>query len=616
MIVISWSFIFLYLLGASKAQSDFQAITNRKLEEAKRTDDQKSLLRNSKKNEKSANDKHVDDDSANDDDDDDEIIGPLPPGFTPPLPKSGNQDTTTKDSKKKEEKQAENSDDDEEEEDEEEELTPVEKIPRSHEITLKHGQKVVSALALDPSGSRLASGGYNYEVKFWDFNSMDINLRAFRTIEPMESHWLHSLQYSNTGDMLLIGAGNAQPQVLDRDGHKIYECKKGDQYIVDMKNTKGHVSMVRNACWDPKDKNNFISCGDDGTVRIWDINTVRKNKEVIRLKNTQARKTGCTYCTFSYDGKLILAAGQDGSIQGWDTKRMFVNTSIKNHKAHTNGSDTSCLCLAHDGRTLISRGGDDTIKQWDIRNIQKPVATADGLLSYYATTMCCFSPDEKLILTGTSVKKGQGAGKLLFLERDTLQPAYKIKYDDLSVVSTLWHPKLNQVMVGLSDGNVKVYFDPAKSHNGATLCVGKVKRKRVDLGEEMIKPQIINPHSLRMYREKRNDSIKKVKAKMRADPVASHKPEAPIGTGHGVGGRLKEGMSLTGFVVRNIALAKKDTENPRDAILKHAKDAEEDPYWITPAYAKSQPVKIFKEESDSEDDEEEDGPLGKKKKKE
>ena len=130
----------------------------------------------------------------------------------------------------------------------------------------------------------------------------------------------------------------------------------------------------------------------------------------------------------------------------------------------------------------------------------------------------------------------------------------------------------------------------------------------------MLKPQIINPHALKMYREKRADTMKKVKAKLRADPVASHKPEAPLETGHGVGGRLKEGMSLTGFVVKNIALAKKDDSNPREAILKHAAEAEKNPFWISPAYANTQPKTLFKEgpDTDEEDEDEGDGILAKK----
>jgi len=36
-------------------------------------------------------------------------------------------------------------------------------------------------------------------------------------------------------------------------------------------------------------------------------------------------------------------------------------------------------------------------------------------------TDCIFSPDDKLVVTGTSVKKGDGVGKLVFLDRQTLQ---------------------------------------------------------------------------------------------------------------------------------------------------------------------------------------------------
>lgn len=52
------------------------------------------------------------------------------------------------------------------------------------------------------------------------------------------SHQIRSLQYSITGDVILVVSGNAQAKVLDRDGFNVMECIKGDQYIVDMANTK------------------------------------------------------------------------------------------------------------------------------------------------------------------------------------------------------------------------------------------------------------------------------------------------------------------------------------------------------------------------------------------
>lgn len=33
-----------------------------------------------------------------------------------------------------------------------------------------------------------------------------------------------------------------------------------------------------------------------------------------------------------------------------------------------------------------------------------------------------------------------------------------------SVIRCLWHPKLNQIMVGTGNGLAKVYYDPVKSH--------------------------------------------------------------------------------------------------------------------------------------------------------
>ena len=40
-------------------------------------------------------------------------------------------------------------------------------------------------------------------------------------------------------------AGNAQAKVLDRDGHAKFECKRGDQYLADMAQTKvSHIFLL------------------------------------------------------------------------------------------------------------------------------------------------------------------------------------------------------------------------------------------------------------------------------------------------------------------------------------------------------------------------------------
>jgi len=38
----------------------------------------------------------------------------------------------------------------------------------------------VSALAMDPSGARVVTGGYDCDVRLWDFAGMDSSLQSFR----------------------------------------------------------------------------------------------------------------------------------------------------------------------------------------------------------------------------------------------------------------------------------------------------------------------------------------------------------------------------------------------------------------------------------------------------
>jgi len=39
---------------------------------------------------------------------------------------------------------------------------------------------------LDVSGARLVTGGYDYDVKLWDFAGMDASLQSFRKCTPCE----------------------------------------------------------------------------------------------------------------------------------------------------------------------------------------------------------------------------------------------------------------------------------------------------------------------------------------------------------------------------------------------------------------------------------------------
>jgi WD40 repeat protein len=135
-----------------------------------------------------------------DEDEDDEEIGPLPPSASSKR-KAGSGAGT------------DGSDEDVSEEEDEPDRTPI-----SHEIVLKDHTKTISALSVDPSGSRIVTGGYDYDAKLWDFGGMDARLKPFKSWEPNGNYLVHDLDWSNDGKRVLVISGTFWPKVFDRDG--------------------------------------------------------------------------------------------------------------------------------------------------------------------------------------------------------------------------------------------------------------------------------------------------------------------------------------------------------------------------------------------------------------
>lgn len=486
-------------------------------------------------------------------------------------------------------------------------------MPVSSNLSLTHGSKAVVGLAVDPAGARLASGSVDYDVKFWDFAGMDCTFQSFRTMTPCGNYPIKTLQYSSTGDAVLIVSGMSQAKVLDRDGHELMECVKGDQYVADMARTKGHTAPLTSGCWHPKLKDEFLTASEDSTCRLWDVKKAFHHKNIIKCRAQNGLKTVPTACAFSRDGNLIACACMDGSIQMWDHRKMFVNTALLLRNAHQGGTETSCIAFSYLGNWIATRGCDDTLKLWDIRAFKKPISTVSDLFSRYASTDCMFSPDDSLIVTGQSKKREETHGKLSFYSRNNLEKVEEIAVSDSHVVKALWHPKLQQIFVGTGDGVVKIYYDETKSIRGAKLCAFKTRKKTKQI-EVVAAQQIITPHALPMFRQEKPKSIRKKMEKERLDPVKSHRPDLPIKSGQG--GRVAaSGSTLSSYVIRNLGLSKKieDDQDPREAILRYAKDAAENPYWIAPAYSKTQPTTIFQSEG-KEDQSSEEEPATKKKK--
>ncbi|KNF03827.1 hypothetical protein PSTG_02920 [Puccinia striiformis f. sp. tritici PST-78] len=494
---------------------------------------------------------------------------------------------------------APHSESEKEEDDDEEEDGRTIQLPTTHEVLLKDHSKTVSALSLDPSGARLVSGSYDYACKLWDFGGMNSSFKPFRSWEPRQSHQVHQAIWSNTGDSFLVITAANQPQIYDRDGAQIAEYMKGDMYIRDMRHCAGHIAELTSGAWHPKDAKTFITSSADSTIRIWDVENKRKSKGVIVLKSKErGTRTKITACTYSSDGKSIAAAGLDGTLNIWATNSNFTRPNAAVENGHVKNTETSSLQFASDNRTIVSRGGDDTVKLWDVRALKSPLAVRSGMTTLNPETSVTFSPDNQYILTGVSANASEGlGGRLVLLDKLNLEIFRTIAISPANVVRVLWHPKINQIVTGSSDGSINVLYSPSLSTRGATLSLSRTARARGP-GEDddaAVDRPIITPHALAMFR---NDEPvvaggrggKRRRERERQDPVKTLKPMPPL-TGPGRGGRV--GASATQHVVQGLVKDSIRHEDPREALLKFAQEHEGERPKYTAAWEETMPEPVF-----------------------
>lgn len=197
------------------------------------------------------------------------------------------------------------------------------------------------------------------------------------TMEAAEAKLRNIEERSNT--IIIPGAGVFSPILVCGEGARLLELdldiaaadaahwwKTGDvplrptprkKHATEAAGSKcltGHRERVMDVALS-RDGARALSCGWDGTVRLWDVRTTKE------LGCFTGHRGFVAAVAFSPDGRRCISGGADQAVRVWD-----VDSGRQIHSMTGHAFSIFALAFSPDGRTALSGAGDKTIRLWDV----------------------------------------------------------------------------------------------------------------------------------------------------------------------------------------------------------------------------------------------------------
>jgi WD40 repeat protein len=231
----------------------------------------------------------------------------------------------------------------------------------------------VNAVAFDPDPKHpriLASGGEDGVIRLWD------TVRRAELKPALNTHQraVNGLAFSRDGTRLASAGADTTVRVWDVARHKSALEKP----------LKGHTGPVNGVAFGKDGKLASSSCDHalhqdtgDHAVLLWDLN---RGGRPTKLVGHTGSVCGVA---FSRDGTKLASASDDQTVLLWNVAtHRLIRTPLVGHTDAVNS-----VAFSADGRTLASASRDHTVRLWDVRRSRQlgaPLSSHTGSVASVA----------------------------------------------------------------------------------------------------------------------------------------------------------------------------------------------------------------------------------------
>jgi len=216
----------------------------------------------------------------------------------------------------------------------------------------------IRAIAYSPLGDLIAGGGDNHLLRIWDTTTS-------AELAKLQNHtgWIRAVAFSPDGKLLASGSEDRTITLWDVASR------------TELREFRGRTSIINAVAFHP-DGNLLASGGDSGSITLWDarnggqVRTFRPTPDFFTQvaalggKPTLSHKDwhvdAITSVAFSPNGKLLVAASNNGAIMLWE-----VNAGVEIKRFRSPGPVTS-LAFNPQGTLLASTDWNNLTTIWNI----------------------------------------------------------------------------------------------------------------------------------------------------------------------------------------------------------------------------------------------------------